>query len=218
MTMDTRFQIASMTKPVVATAAMILVQEGRLGLDDPVARYIPEFASVQVAELDAAGAVDALRAPARPIRVRDVLSFSSGMGPGMGAEGELFERWQKDGLYSGVGQSLADRVEGSPPFPLFEHPGTRWRYGASLDVLARIVEIVAQEPLEVFMERRIFTPLGMHATRYGKDTPPDAPLAKMYTQMTTASSSKPSTGIRLATGRPAARDSSRPRPTTCASP
>lgn len=179
MTMDTQFQIASMTKPVVATAAMILVQEGRLGLDDPVSRYVPELARVQVAELDDAGAVVALRDPARPIRVRDVLSFSSGMGPGMGASGPLFERWREDGLYSGVGRSLADRVAGLAALPLFADPGVEWRYGASMDVVARVVEVVAGEPLDVFLDRRIFAPLGMRATHYYKDLAPEAPLAVM---------------------------------------
>ncbi len=181
MSIDTRFQIASMTKPIVATAAMILVEEGRLGLDDLVTKYLPGVGSMDVAVLDAAGAVTGTTSQTTPMRIRHLLSFSSGIG-GAGFEKTPFAKhWREHGLYGGDG-SLGDRVARLASLPLFEQPGTKWRYGASMDVMARIVEIVADEPLEVFMERRIFTKLSMHATRYGKDTPEDAPLATMYLQ------------------------------------
>lgn len=179
MTIDTPFQIASMTKPVVAVAAMILVEEGRLGLDDPVARHLPGFADVQVATLDASGAVTGLRPPRSPILVRHVLSFTGGLGPGMD-RGPLVDRWNEEGVYHGRG-SLAERVERLTRLPLFFDPGTDWRYGASMDVVARLVEVVSGEPLDVFLERRIFGPLGMRSTAYYRDWPPEAPLAVMYT-------------------------------------
>ena len=181
MTMDTRFQIASMTKPITATAAMILVEEGRLGLDEPIAKYLPELAAMQVAVLDDAGTLLDTRPPSQPITIRHLLSFRSGMGGSGFEETSLGARWRDDGLYRGEG-TLAERVGRFAALPLFEDPGTRWRYGVSHDVLARIIEIAAGEPLDLFMQRRIFDPLGMHATSYAKDVPPDAPLARLYTQ------------------------------------
>jgi len=181
MAIDTRFQMASMTKPIVAAAAMILVEEAKLGLDDLVSDYLPAVGAMPVALLDEAGEVIGTTPQTTPMKIRHLLSFSSGIGGAGFEQTPLALRWREDGLYSGEG-NLGDRVERLASLPLFEEPGTKWRYGASLDVMARIIEIVANEPLEVFMERRIFTPLEMHATRYGKDTPTDVPLAKMYTQ------------------------------------
>jgi CubicO group peptidase (beta-lactamase class C family) len=181
MSIDTRFRMASMTKPVVAVAAMILVEEGKIGLDDLVSDYLPTIGSMQVAVLDASGQATGTTRMTTPMKIRHLLSFSSGIGGASFDKTPLGLRWRKDGPYFGEG-SLADRIERLPSLPLFEQPGTKWRYGASLDVMARIIEIVAEEPLEQFMERRIFTPLEMHATRYAKDTPIDAPLARMYTQ------------------------------------
>ena len=82
MALDTRFQIASMTKPVIGVAAMILVEEGRLDLDAPVARYLPSFADLEIAIRDDAGVVTGTRPMQTPLLVRHVLAFASGMGPG----------------------------------------------------------------------------------------------------------------------------------------
>jgi len=178
MAMDTRFQIASMTKPVIGVAAMILVEEGKIGLDDPVSRYVPGVAGMQVAVYDEAGEVISTRPAETTMRVRHLMSFASGMGPGM-EPGPLMTRWREEGSYTGTG-SLANRVERIRDLPLFEEPGTKWRYGNAFDVLARVIEVAAEEPLDLFLARRIFVPLGMKATHYLKDKPADAPLAVMY--------------------------------------
>jgi CubicO group peptidase (beta-lactamase class C family) len=181
MSMDTRFQMASMTKPIIAVAAMILVEEGKLELDDLVSDYLPSVGTMPVAVFDETGEVAGTTPQTTPMKLRHLLSFSSGIGGAGFEQTPLSLRWREEGLYAGRG-SLAERVERLSTLPLFEQPGTMWRYGASLDVMARIIELVAAEPLEVFLEERIFTPLSMHATRYGKDTPADAPLATMYIQ------------------------------------
>lgn len=179
MTLDSRFMIASMTKPVIATAAMILVEEGRLGLEDEVAKYVPELGDMRVAVLDDAGDVASTVPLERPIQLHDLLSFTAGLGPGMAGDGELIERWRTRGIHTGEG-SLAERVPRLVDLPLFAQPGAEWRYGTSMDVVARIVEIAAGEPLDRFLERRIFAPLGMTATSYVRDLPADAPLARLY--------------------------------------
>ena len=181
MSMETRFQMASMTKPIIATAAMILVEEGRLDLDDLVSDYLPKVGTMSVAVLNEAGDIIGTTPQTTPMKIRHLLSFSSGIGGAGFEKTPLDQRWEQDGLYTGEG-SLGERVERLAALPLFEQPGTRWRYGASLDVMARIIELIVAEPLEVFLEQRIFTPLEMHATRYGKDTPTDVPLATMYLQ------------------------------------
>lgn len=184
MRLDTRVRIASMTKAVTAVAALILVEEGRISLDDPVARFVPAFANARVAtSYDARpdGSFDTEPVDPPPT-VRHLLMFASGLGPGMRDAGDLTRTWEEHGLYAGEHGSLAERVERLAALPLFEHPGQRWRYGASADVLARVVEVAAGEPFDRFLARRIFEPLGMQATAFLP--PPDErlELARVYTQ------------------------------------
>ncbi len=182
MRLDTRFRIASMTKPVTAVAAMILVQEGRLGLDDPVARYVPTAGFLRVAESTTADERGRIRTVAldRPLQVRDLLTFQSGIGA-REDDSDLGLLWAERDIYAGAG-SLADRVDRILTAPLYEQPGERWRYGWSADVLARVVEVAAAEPFDEFLARRIFEPLGMTSTSYlGRASAPGE-IATMYTQ------------------------------------
>lgn len=185
MRLDTRVRIASMTKPITAVAALILVEEGQLGLDDPVSRFVPAFAGARVATSYTARSDGSFATvPADPApTVRHLLNFASGVGPGMRDAGDLTQLWEEQGVHAGPEDAtLAERVERAAGLPLFEHPGERWRYGASADVLARVVEVASGEPFDVFLSRRIFVPLGMTATEFLP--PPDqrAELARVYTQ------------------------------------
>ena len=182
MELDTRFRIASMTKPITAVAAMILVEEGRLGLDDPVARYIPAAADLRVATSQTAlpdGTIPSVALDA-PLTVRDLLKFSSGIGGG-GDASDLERLWAANNLYTGSG-SLAQRVDRIFTAPLYEQPGTRWRYGWSADVLARVVEVASGEPFGDFVTGRILEPLGMTSTEFLTAESPRDRLATMYTQ------------------------------------
>lgn len=181
MALDTRFHLASMTKPITAVAAMILVQEGRLSLDDRVAAYLPSFEDLDVVvDRDAEGGwrVGPL---AEPIRIRHLLTFSSGIGGYSETEDRLDRTWRSPDIEAAGLGSLADRIELISSLPLYEQPGERWRYGWSLDVLARVIEIAAGQPYDVFLQRRLFDPLGMDATGFPSALPPDVPFAKMYT-------------------------------------
>ena len=184
MRLDTRMRFASMTKPVTAVAAHILLEEGRLGLDDPVERYIPAMANARVATSHTRGPDGSFpTVPADPIpTVRHLLMFSSGVGPGMSAPSDLAEHWSENGLRSTATGSLAERVDRLVGLPLFEQPGNRWRYGGSADVLARVVEVAAGEPFGAFVERRILTPLGMTSTSFLPPEPERSGLARVYTQ------------------------------------
>jgi CubicO group peptidase (beta-lactamase class C family) len=182
MQLDTQFRIASMTKPITAVAAMILVEEGLLGLDDPVARYIPAAADLRVATSQTAlpdGTIPSVPLD-EPLTVRDLLKFSSGIGGG-GDASDLERLWAANNLYTGSG-SLAQRVDRIFTAPLYEQPGTRWRYGWSADVLARVVEVASGEPFGDFVTGRILEPLGMTSTEFLTAESPRDRLATMYTQ------------------------------------
>ena len=184
MTLDTRVRIASMTKPITAVAALTLVEEGVLALDDPVARWIPAFANARVATSHDAkpdGSFETVPASPAPT-VRHLLLFASGVGPGMREAGDLTRHWEEHGLDADGGGTLAERVDRVAGLPLFEHPGERWRYGGSADVLARVVELASGEPYDAFLAQRIFEPLGMTSTTFLPAPDQRADLARVYTQ------------------------------------
>ena len=156
------FRIYSMTKPVTSVAAMILVEEGRLSLDDPLSSVIPSFADVQVYD------DGELRPPTRPVLIRDLLSHTSGLTYG------VFGNTPVDSIYrAGLGTldmrgggDLAARTEAIASFPLIDDPGDRWIYSLSTDILGRVVEVVSGQSLDAFFRERIFEPLGMHDTGF----------------------------------------------------
>ena len=172
MTTDTIFALRSMTKLITSVAAMMLVDAGKLSLDDPVAKYIPSFADAKVAlaKTNAQGEPPFELVPAtRQPTIRDLLLQTSGIAGGyvggwvakLYAEGHLF-----DGQFNNA--DLAERIG---KVPLTRHPGTFWRYGYSADVLGRVVEVASGESLFQFMRRSIFDPLGMMHTKFVLDTP-----------------------------------------------
>ena len=185
LTPGTPLRLASMTKPVTAVAAMMLVEEGGLDLDAPVARYIPAFDRVQVAtshERNGAGGFDVSR-PKNPLLVRHLLMFSSGIGPGMERDpSALHDFWEENTIYRDTPETLAERIDALAALPLFEEPGTRWRYGWSADVLARVVEVAAGQPYGEYVQERILTPLGMSSTTYQGDEGLPEGTATVYTQ------------------------------------
>ena len=181
MALDTRFHIASMTKPVIAVAAMILIEEDRLRLQDPVSEYIPEFAHTRVLSERIAADEWKTEPLATPITVRHLLTFTSGIGGYAETEDPLDLAWRSPDIeLEGLG-TLADRVDLIPRLPLYEQPGTAWRYGWSADVLARVVEVAAGQPLTRFLRERIFVPLGLDHTGYPDEIEPGVPFARMYT-------------------------------------
>jgi CubicO group peptidase (beta-lactamase class C family) len=167
MTERTLFRVYSMTKPVTAVAVMMLHEEGKFRLDDPVQKYLPEFAEVKV------GAAEAARRPSRPITVEDLLLHTSGLSH------------RTSDLYRD--QKVRSRADTLPQFitkitraPLMEDPGTRFRYSEATTVLGRLVEVWSGQPFDRFLETRVFTPLKMSETRFW--VPPDArgQLATVY--------------------------------------
>ena len=160
MTPDTIFRIASMTKAATSVAAMQLVEQGKLQLDQPIGSVLPELSAPQVLEgFDDAGA-PRLRLAKRPITLRQLLTHTAGFGYEF-LNADLIRYVKVSGTPSGSTGKLA-----SLRMPLVFDPGERWEYGINLDWVGRAVEAVSGLPLEVYFRQRIFAPLGMIDTDY----------------------------------------------------
>jgi CubicO group peptidase (beta-lactamase class C family) len=179
MTPDTMFRIASMTKPVIAVSIMMLVEEGKLHLSDPVARFIPQFATMKVAVArPVTGGSEGpgfYTVPAqRPITIKDLLTHVSGLGSGPMSTSDIDKVARKDG------ERLADYIPRLGGTVLEFQPGSRWSYspGAGFETLGRIIEIASGLPLDQFVQTRIFDPLGMRDITFW---PTDAQMPRVAT-------------------------------------
>jgi CubicO group peptidase (beta-lactamase class C family) len=181
MAKDDIFRLASMSKPVTGAAVMMLIEEGKLRLGDPVSRFIPEFRNPKVAVersgrrggANGAPAYDVISAQ-REITIRDLLTHTSGLvSGGLGAAAAPM-RTPTD--------TLASYVPKLGAVPLDFQPGTLWRYSGSagFDVLSRIVEIVSGQTFDVFLEQRLFDPLGMKDTGFVMDAVREARIPTLY--------------------------------------
>lgn len=174
MTLDTVMLIASMTKPITATAAMQLVEQGQLDLDAPAARYVPEIGEVQVLDgWDAAGK-PRLRAPAREITLRHLMTHTAGFGYGL---------WDAEVARYNEAEAIPSVLSGDPralQSALMFDPGERWEYGISVDWVAKIVEAVSGQSLGAYMQAQILDPLGMASTGYRITPDMRSRLAKVH--------------------------------------
>jgi len=183
MTKDAIFPLHSLTKTITSFAAMMLVDRGKIRLDDPVAKYIPSFAGVKVGveRTDGAGrpTLD-LVPPRRPITIEDLLLHTSGITYGFYGEGLVKAAY--NGIYLGDFDN-AGFVERLAKLPLAEQPRTLWDYGHSIDVLGRVIEIVSGQSLYQFERANLLDPLGMTTTKFFLTDPAERaryaqPLAK----------------------------------------
>ena len=173
MPKDAIFRIYSMTKPLASVAAMMLVEEGRLQLTDPVSRYLPPFAKMEVLVTDKDGKTT--REPAkRPITVHDLFRHTAGLAYGeFSTIPELKAAYAEAKLFQSGGIVAESRLitpeqftNGIAKAPLVHQPGTTWEYSMAVDVLGRVVEAVSGQPLSAFLEDRLFRPLGMVDTGF----------------------------------------------------
>lgn len=192
MTSSNMFRIASMTKPVVGVGIMMMVEEGKLRLNDPVSRYIPEFRNMKVAVLQTApggrgGAAPPATAGAQPgppqfytvpaqreITIKDLLTHTSGLGSGPMSNSDIEKIARK------AGETLAQYIPRLGGTALEFQPGSRWAYspGAGFETLGRVIEIASGMPLDRFFRTRIFDPLGMKDITFW---PTDAQLPRVAT-------------------------------------
>jgi CubicO group peptidase (beta-lactamase class C family) len=165
MKRDTIFRIYSMSKPITSVAAMMLYEERKLRLDDPVSKYIPEFKGLKVvADPDAEEITEV--AAKREMSVRDLMRHTSGLTYGIFGNTNVDKLYRKSIQLSGRGATLEDMVKKLAGIPLLYQPGTKWYYSVSTDVLGRVVEVVSGQSLDVFFAEAIFEPLGMEDTAF----------------------------------------------------
>ena len=208
---DTVFRLFSMTKPITAVAIMMLVEDGKIGLDAPVATYIPSFANAKVYVSGDTLATLVTAPLERPLTVRDVLRQTSGM-PYFGAAKPVERLYAMNGIERAPGETvpgftgprvaslaeLADRIAATP---LSDQPGARYQYGNAIDLLGRIVEVASGQSLGTFFQERIFTPLKMDRTAFSTRPGDDARLAVGY--FATAPSAEAPSGAFFGTTKPA---------------
>jgi CubicO group peptidase (beta-lactamase class C family) len=168
MSADTIFRLYSMSKPVTTVMAMMLVEEGKLSLDDPVAKYIPAFGEMKVGVERKAedGKVSLVLEPVnRPVTIKDLMRHTSGLPYGYHGGGMVRELYADAKLFNSE-LTNADFVAKIATLPLVEQPGTVWDYGFSTDVLGRVVEVISGKTLLQFEKERLLDPLGMSETAF----------------------------------------------------
>ncbi|HLG13294.1 MAG TPA: serine hydrolase domain-containing protein [Blastocatellia bacterium] len=168
MTTDTIFRIASMTKPIASVALMMLYEEGHLLLSDPVSKWLPEFKDMKVAQVARPGErVEAPYKPipaARPVTIKHLLTHTAGLpnsyrGITQPEFARAYARQRPD-------ETIGDVIKRLAKLPLNFQPGEAWEYGPATDVIGRLVEVISGKPLDVYLQERIFEPLGMRDTYF----------------------------------------------------
>lgn len=177
---DSLFRIYSMTKPVTGMAAMMLMDEGQLALDQPLSDILPQFAAMKVQRVPD-GALDDVVPAQRPITIRHLLTHTAGLGYTTEQKGPIKQAYEAAGLVPGLisrfrlpgfaipepVSSLASFADRLAQLPLVYQPGTRWSYSVSLDLLGRVIEIASGQSFANFLKDRLFDPLGMSSTFFG---------------------------------------------------
>lgn len=204
---DTLFRIYSMSKPITSVAVLMLYEEGYFSLNDPIARYLPELANLQLA-LSTADSKDQLmlsdgtsskhlgngdqakvgqtRAPIRQPTIRDLLTHTAGFTYGLFGNTEVDKRYREEGLSMG-NLNVKEFVQRLGTLPLQYEPGTRWHYSVATDVLGRLVEVISKMPFDEFLKQRIFIPLEMNDTGFTVSDASWPRLAQLYAPEGTAS-------------------------------
>jgi putative heme-binding domain-containing protein len=186
MSQNTIFRIASMTKPITSVAVMMLVEDGKLRLEDPVSKYLPEFKDMTVlvpTKGEGKQPYHLVKAD-REITIRHLLSHTSGITNRMSNRPHLGKLYADAKILDGLvesRQTVAENIGRLAKLPLLHQPGTQWEYGLGIDVLGRVVEVVSGKSLDAFFCSRIFEPLRMHDTSFIVPKDKRSRLAALYT-------------------------------------
>lgn len=191
---DTIFRAYSMTKPITAVAVMLLYEEGKFSLNDPIADYLPCFSNMKVYTDNGLVEADG------PITIRHLLTHSAGLTYSTSldepAVSALYQQAGLNDTFSRLsGQTLKEYIEALAALPLITHPGKAWRYSEGLSVLARLVEVLTSQGYREFLHQRIFVPLGMVDTDYYVPEEKIERLAVLYEQCVDRNGYKPTTGF-----------------------
>lgn len=179
ITPDSLFRIYSMTKPVTGMAAMLLIGEGKLKLDQPLADVLPKFGDMRV-QITPDGSITDLKPAQTPITMRHLITHTAGLGYSIVQQGPIKLAMESAGLVSGQisrvpipglfrgtpVRSLEAFADGMARMPLIYEPGTQWSYSTGLDIMGRVIEVVSGQPFDLFLKERIFDPCGMASTGF----------------------------------------------------
>jgi CubicO group peptidase (beta-lactamase class C family) len=177
---DSVFRIASQTKALVSVGVMMLQEEGRLLISDPVGKHLPEFRETTVAVPKQGGGYEVVKAK-RPVTVRDLLTHTAGVGYGGGVARDRWEAARITGWYfADRDEPVGATVARMAALPFDAQPGERWVYGYSTDILGVLIERVSGQPLDEFLRARVFAPLGMTDTHFYLPESKAARLAVVY--------------------------------------
>ena len=179
---DTLVRIYSMTKPLTSTAIMMLYEEGRFQLDDPITRFLPAFADMRVFVAGSRAKPETVPA-SRDITFRDLLTHTAGLTYAFMDATAVDALYRDNGIDFQVSDlSLADLVEKVAKLPLLAQPGTAWNYSIATDVLGRLVEVISGQPFDTFLRERVLLPLGMTDTGFHVSEPALPRFAALYTR------------------------------------
>lgn len=176
---DHLFRIFSNTKLFTSCAIMLLWEQGRLGLDDPVERFIPQLARRQVLR-PGATAIDQVEPARSPITIRQLLSHSAGLSYGLLDPGTVMFKAYSGAKVLNPSTPLSAMMDVLAELPLSFHPGSAWEYSVATDVLSRLVEVISGQTFDAFLKERIFEPLGMHDTGFVVPASEQARLVAYY--------------------------------------
>ena len=179
MTEDTIFRIYSMTKPITGVAMMILFEEGRWRLDDPVTRYVPEFKNLKVmVKADKDGKITEVEDLKRPPTMREIMSHTAGFGYGLGDEHPVDKLYREKRVLGA--SSLKEMIDRTATVPLMYQPGTNWSYSSAVDIQGYIVEKLTGQKFSDFLAQRVFKPLKMNDTAFYTGDAKAGRLAAVY--------------------------------------
>ena len=180
MELGSIFRIASQTKAIVSMGIMMLQEEGKLLIQDPVSRFIPEYKETKVAVSKPTGGYEIVKAK-REITIRDLLTHTAGVGYGQGIAAE---EWKKAGLqdfyFAHLDEPVAETIKRMAALPMDAHPGEQHVYGYATDILGVVIERASGMPLDQFLKERIFDPLGMTDTYFFLPKEKASRLATVY--------------------------------------
>ncbi|MBL51990.1 MAG: serine hydrolase [Candidatus Marinimicrobia bacterium] len=180
MEKDDIFRIASQTKAIISVGIMILQEKGLLLIQDPVGKFIPEYNNTTVAESDGNGSYNIVKAK-REITIRDLLTHTAGVGWGFGLAEDLWEKEEIMGWYfAHRDESIQNTVKRIAKLPMDAHPGEKFVYGLSIDILGAVIEVVSGQRLDHFLQQEIFEPLKMIDTHFYLPLAKKDRLAKVY--------------------------------------
>lgn len=180
------FRIASQTKAIVSAGILLLFDEGKLSLSDPVSKYLPGFENAKVLDKYNPGDTTYTTVPAkRSVTIKDLLTHTSGLDYPVIGTSDMSAIYAKADISSGIGvvnQNLVDAMNKLGQLPLAFQPGTQWRYGLSIDVLGAVIEVISGTNLESFLRKNILEPLGMNDTWFNLPADKSNRLTTVYTE------------------------------------